>query len=272
MTVGQISVVIPSYMHARFIEKTLQSVVSQAYPKKEIIVMDGGSTDGTLEILKRYAKHLAYWKSEKDGGQTAALISGFERSTGDIQCWLNSDDLLEPGALAEVAAYFEKNPGVEAVFGNTSWIDIEDNLLRRQREIPFNRFIWTYTYNYIPGMSMFWRRRAYERVGGLDARFNLAMDADLWDRISDIGKIGHADRYWSRMRYYPDQKNTKFREKSDEEDLLIRRRRWGTEVPAGYRIKKVVAKAMRVGWRMLSGCYYIGYQKDLSAILDEKQA
>lgn len=266
----RISIVIPSYMHAKFIEQTLESVVSQKYPDKEIIVMDGGSDDGTVEILKRYDRHLTYWQSARDEGQTAALIAGFARSTGAIQCWLNSDDLFEPDVLQEVAAYFQENSRAEAVFGNTSWIDIDGRILRRQREIPFNRFIWTYTYNYIPGMSMFWRRRAYESVGGLNARFNLAMDADLWDRISDVGEIGHVDRFWSRMRYYADQKNTKFRAKSDEEDLIIRRRRWGREYPPGYRMKRLLAKSIRVGWRLVSGCYYIGYRKDLSGTLKAK--
>jgi len=266
----RISIVIPSFMHARFIERTLESVVSQSYRNKEIIVMDGGSNDGTVEILKRFSPHLTYWQSQRDGGQTAALIEGFRRSTGSIQCWLNSDDLFEPNALKEAVAYFEQHPGAEAVFGNTSWIDVNDNIVKRQREIPFNRFIWTYTYNYIPGMSMFWRRRAYEMVGGLNADFNLAMDADLWDRIADVGKIGHVNRYWSKMRYYADQKNTRLREKSDQEDLRIRRRRWGAEFPPAYRAKKLLAMAMRVSWRFVSGCYYVGYRRNLAELVSEK--
>jgi len=257
----KISVVVPSFNQAKFIEETLCSVIKQNYPNLELIVIDGGSTDGSVEIIKKYEKYITYWVSEPDGGQTKGLIKGFNCATGEIQCWLNSDDLLEKGVLARVACYFKSHPKVDAVFGNTLWIDAASQPLREQREIPFNRFIWMYTYNYIPGMSMFWRKHIYDKVGGLNPDFNLAMDADLWIRFAEVGCIAHVDEVWSRMRFYPDQKNRKLRDKSDAEDLRIRARYWGTTQPPLYTVKKVIAQCYRMLWKLTTGRYWLGYKR-----------
>ncbi len=261
MTIPKISVVIPSYNQGNYLERTLLSVIDQQYPNLELIVMDGGSTDNSVDIIKKYESEIAYWVSESDNGQTDALAKGFNKSTGDIQCWLNSDDLHEPMTLKSVAEYFSKHPNIDAVFGGTLWIDEHDKPLRVQHEIPFNRFIWLHTYNYIMGMSMFWRRGIYERSGGLNPEFILAMDGDLWARFSNVGKIGHVRKIWSRMRFYPDQKNRRLREASDREDLLIRAREWGTENPPFLSSKRKIAQLLRVSWKLLSGCYPIGYRR-----------
>ena len=195
----KISVVVPSFNQARYIDEALRSVLDQDYSNLELIVIDGGSTDGSVDIIRRHEDRIACWVSEPDSGQTHGLIKGFERSTGEIQCWLNSDDLQERTTLREVAAYFDRHPDVDSVYGDMIWIDSAGRPLRVQREMPFNRFIWMYTYNYIPGMSMFWRRCIYEKVGGLDSSFDLAMDADLWMRFTDAGRIAHVRRIWSRQ-------------------------------------------------------------------------
>lgn len=259
----KISVVVPSFNQARFLESTLCSIIDQKYPNLELIVIDGGSTDGSIEIIKKYEKHLAYWVSEPDGGQTKGLIKGFSRCTGEVQCWVNSDDLLERNSLREVAEYFQRYLHIDAVYGDALWVDIDGSPLREQREIPFNRFIWLYAYNYIPGMSMFWRRSVYEKVGGLNPEFDLAMDADLWIRFSDVGRIGHVGKVWSRMRFYPEQKNRRLRTKSDQEDLRIRARYWGTLQPPFYGVKRKMAQSIRVLWRLATGCYSIGYERNM---------
>ena len=261
MNRSKISVVVPSFNQAKFIEETLRSVIVQDYPNLELIVIDGGSTDDSVSIIKKYEKYITYWVSEPDGGQTKGLIKGFNRATGSIQCWLNSDDLLEKGTLASVADYFESHPNIDAVFGNTLWIDEASQPLREQREIPFNRFIWMYTYNYIPGMSMFWRKDIYDKVGGLNSEFNLAMDADLWIRFAEVGYIGHVQKIWSRMRFYPEQKNRSLRDQSDAEDLRIRSRYWGTTQPPLYSVKKAIAQSCRVLWKLATGCYPFGYKR-----------
>jgi len=261
MNWSKISVVVPSFNQAKFIEETLRSVIEQNYPNLELIVIDGGSTDGSVAVIKKYEKYITYWVSEPDGGQTKGLIKGFYHATGNIQCWLNSDDLLEKGALASVAHYFQSHPNIDAVFGNTLWIDEAGQPLREQREIPFNRFIWMYTYNYIPGMSMFWRKDIYDKVGGLNPEFDLSMDADLWIRFAEVGRIAHVRETWSQMRFYPEQKNRRLRDRSDAEDIRIRARYWGTTQPPLYAVKKAIAQSWRTMWKLATGCYSLGYRR-----------
>jgi glycosyltransferase involved in cell wall biosynthesis len=253
----KISVITPSFEQAQFLPATMASIHDQHYPNLEHIVIDGGSTDGSAEIIKSYEKELAYWISEPDEGQTDALIRGFERSTGDIQCWLNSDDLFEPRTLREVARYFEEHPEVEFVYGNSTWIDRAGEMIKAQREHAFNRFIWIHDHNFIPQPSTFWRRSLYERVGGLDPLFDLAMDADLWIRFADQTRPHHLRRNWSRMRFYAEQKNTRFRPATLKEVETIRSRYLQPRSKQTNQLKSIAARSMRVGWKLLTSCYSV---------------
>jgi glycosyltransferase involved in cell wall biosynthesis len=256
MKLPKVSIVTPSFNQARFIERTILSVLRQDYPVLDYIVMDGGSIDGSVDIIRRYEDKLTYWVSQQDRGQTAALIDGFKRSDGDIQCWLCSDDLLEARTLWEVAEFFSATPSARAVYGNSIWIDETDHIIRLKKEHGFNRFIWLYHQNYIPQPSMFWRRSLYEQVGGLDPKFNLAMDADLWIRFSDVTEIHHVRRVWSRMRSYPAQKNRRLRAISDQEGRMIHARYLGRQ-PTWLRAgAKVFARGLRVGLKLALGCYW----------------
>src|SRR5215211_6231675 len=161
----KISVVTPSFNQGRYIEATIKSVVEQGYPNLEYLIMDGGSTDGTVEIIEKYSDQLTYWVSEPDEGQTDALIKGFNLASGDILCWLCSDDLFEARTLQEVAEIFVKHPDWEVVYGDSFWIDADGRPIRFKREIPYYRFIWMYDHNYLPQPSTFWRRGIYEKVG-----------------------------------------------------------------------------------------------------------
>ncbi len=251
----RISLVIPSYNQGTFIEATLRSVLDQEYPDLELLVIDGGSTDDSVEIIRRCADRIAYWVSEPDDGQTYALIKGFERATGAIQGWLCTDDLLEPDSLRDVAQFFAGHPGAEVVYGDAIWIDVAGRPIRPKREIPFNRFIWTYDYNYIPQPSTFWRKTLYDRVGGLDTHFDLAMDADLWARFADATRIYHVRRYWSRVRVYPQQKTLRLAARSRAEDRLIRERWVGSQPDWAWQGMRVAAKSVRVAWKLVTGCY-----------------
>lgn len=199
-------------------------MVDQDYPNLEYIVIDGGSTDGSDAIIGRHADRLSYWVSERDKGQTDALIKGFSRATGDIQGWLCSDDLLLPDALSIVGHFFSKHPEVNAAYGDALWIDQRGKFIRPKKEMAWNTFVFVFDHDYIPQPSMFWRRRLYERVGGLDPWFNLAMDSDLWERFSRSTKVMRIPRYLSCMRYYPDQKTRSLRSKGIIEDEVIRSR------------------------------------------------
>ncbi len=252
----KISVVTPSFNQGQYIEATIKSVLEQGYPNVEYIIMDGGSTDGTVGIIEKYSEHLAYWVSEPDEGQTDALIKGFDRASGDILCWLCSDDLFEPGALREVAQIFAEHRDWQVVYGDSLWMDVEGRPIRPKKEIGFNHFIWMYDYNYLPQPSTFWRRGIYEQVGGLDAQMKLAMDADLWARFAERTTLHHVPRTWSRMRYYPEQKNLRLRAKSDEEDALIRSRYLPDETPWLRRLKWFYAKGWRVALKLARGAYW----------------
>lgn len=266
-TIPKISIVIPSFNQAAYLEETLRSVIDQNYPNTEIILMDGGSKDGSLEIIKKYSSHLAYWVSAPDGGQTQALVDGFKRTTGEIQCWLNSDDLLLPGSLHFVGRFFQNNPGIEVIYGDSIWADASGRQLRVQKEIPFHRFVWFHTYNYIPGMSTFWRKSIYERVGGLDPEFNLAMDADLWIRFSDTGtQLKHVREILSKTRFHPQQKTRMLGSAGKQEVEKIYRRYHASESPWFFKTKRMAARVVRVVWRGVTGCYQAHYRAELEKL------
>lgn len=252
----KITVVTPSFNQGRYIEATIRSVLDQGYPNLEYVIMDGGSKDETVEIIEKYSEHLAYWVSEPDEGQTDALIKGFERTSGDILCWLCSDDLFESRTLWEVAEVFTQHPDWQVVYGDSFWIDAESRPIRFKREIPYHHFIWMYDHNYFPQPSTFWRRGIYEKVGGLDPRMSLAMDGDLWARFAEHTTPRHVPRAWSRMRYYPEQKNLRLRTTSDEEDARIRGRYLPDEPAWMRRLKWFPAKGLRIGLKLARGAYW----------------
>jgi glycosyltransferase involved in cell wall biosynthesis len=250
-----ISLVTCSYQQAGFLEATLQSVLTQRYPSLEYHVVDGGSTDGSVEILQRYQGQLTSWVAEPDDGQTHALIKGFAKSNGDVMGWLCSDDLLLPGALHAVGQYFAEHPDVMAVYGDALWIDEHGSLLRAKKEIPFNRFIFLYDHNYVPQPSMFWRRSLYDAVGGLDRHLNLAMDGDLWARFSQGTRIAHMDRYLSCMRFYAAQKTRALRPRARAENTELRTRYSGALLQRLYPLLHPLAKGLRALIKIFLGGY-----------------
>ena len=151
----KISVVTPSFNHARFLERTMLSVLGQPYPDLEYLVVDGGSQDGSVEIIRKYADRLAYWVSEKDQGQTDAINKGFARASGDIFAWLNSDDTYLPGILPQVAEFFEKNPQAAAVYANANFIDEDDRVIGRFPAAQTDRRRLQQGYVHIPQQACF---------------------------------------------------------------------------------------------------------------------
>jgi glycosyltransferase involved in cell wall biosynthesis len=265
---SSISVVTCSYQHGKFIDATIRSVLEQQYPGLEYIIMDGGSSDGTLDILKRYSTQVEYWVSEPDDGQTDALIKGFKRCRGEIMGWLCSDDLLLPGALQVVADFFAEHPHVEAVYGDAIWIDGKGELIRQKREIPFSQFLMRFDHNYVPQPSMFWRRSVFERVGGLNPRFDLAMDADLWDRFAQSTRIAHIDKFLSCMRYYPEQKTRALRSVGEVETMEIASRsRLGRVMPLRSTLH-YAARVTRLLVKLVTGRYVPAVPADILTSLE----
>jgi glycosyltransferase involved in cell wall biosynthesis len=247
-----ISIVTCSFQQARYLEQAMRSVLEQDYPSIEYVVIDGGSSDGSTEIIAKYARALAHWESVPDDGQTHALIKGFKRCTGDVLGWLCSDDLLLPGALRTVGEFFRSHPRIGAVYGDALWIDADGRFLRPKKEIGFNRFVMLHDHNYVPQPSMFWRRSVYERVGGLDPRFELAMDADLWERFSSVTRIAHIPAFLSCMRFYPSQKTRARRADAQREDAIIRAR-FGRRT--ALRLRRFAARGLRIAAKLGAGGY-----------------
>jgi glycosyltransferase involved in cell wall biosynthesis len=204
-----ISLVTPSYQQADFIRRTLDSVLDQKYPALEYVVQDGGSTDGTAEILREYDDRLFRWASGPDGGQTNAINRGFAGTGGEIMAWLNSDDLLLPGALHHVADYFRRHPGVDAVYGHRVLIDESDREIGRWVLPPHDEKVLTWA-DYVPQETLFWRRRLWEKVGSrVDEAFTFAMDWDLLLRFQAAeARIVRLPRFLGAFRVHTRQKTS----------------------------------------------------------------
>ncbi|HZS07242.1 MAG TPA: glycosyltransferase family 2 protein [Blastocatellia bacterium] len=204
-----ISIITPSFNQGRFIERTIRSVLDQDYPNLEYIIQDGGSADETTEILKRHQVAFAHWESRADEGQAHAINLGFRHSTGELMAWLNSDDLLLPGALHYVAGYFNRHPEIDAVYGHRVLIDEDDAEIGRWVMPPHDDEIMSWA-AFIPQETLFWRRRLWEKAGGaLDQSFQFAMDWDLLLRFRDAGaKFARLPRFLGAFRVHPQQKSS----------------------------------------------------------------
>jgi hypothetical protein len=194
-----ISIVTPSYQQGRFLEWTLRSVLEQNYPKLEYVVMDGGSTDETGAILARYANRLTYVESAPDQGQADAILRGFEHTTGEIMAYLNSDDVLAPGALDFAARYFAAHSHVDAIYSHRVFID-ERNIVTRYWILPPHHNWMIARWDFIPQETCFWRRRIYRQVGGIDASYQFALDHDLFVRFMQNGRMERVNRFLGAFR------------------------------------------------------------------------
>ncbi|MBI5937533.1 MAG: glycosyltransferase [Betaproteobacteria bacterium] len=203
----RISIVTPSYNQAAFLEQTIKSVLDQGYPNLEYVVQDGGSKDGSREVLERYSAEFSHWESAPDGGQTNAINLGFRHTTGEIMAYLNSDDLLLTGTLHYVADYFAKHPDVDVIYGHRINIDEVGLEVGRWVMPPHDGAVLSWA-DFIPQETLFWRRRIWDRIGGsLDESFHFAMDWDLLLRFRDAGaKFVRLPRFLAAFRVHPQQK------------------------------------------------------------------
>jgi glycosyltransferase involved in cell wall biosynthesis len=220
----RISVVTPSYNQGQFIEETIRSVVEQRYPNLEYAVLDGGSTDRTIEILQKYDAQLSFWRSEKDGGQAAAINEGFRRATGDILCWINSDDLHVRTTLETVAGLL--GPCLDepvVLYGNCEMFNDQTHWKEVRPAISFSRELLE-TVDFVDQPSVFWTRRAWEAVGPLDATLCYGFDWEWFLRGSKVCRFVAADTLLSRYRLHGAQKTGTGGEKRWIELLEIVRR------------------------------------------------
>jgi glycosyltransferase involved in cell wall biosynthesis len=204
----KISIVTPSYNQGAFLEKTIKSVLDQNYPDLEYIVIDGGSTDNSIEIINKYADKLSYYISELDSGQSNAINKGFIRATGDILAWINSDDQYYPGVLQKIAMEFENNPSVDLIYGYHNDINEKEEVVRKGFHIPFSRHTFKIGFGICQPTS-FWRRRIWDKCGPLDVQLHYCMDYDFYAKALKCGFIFKSIRLLvCKFRYHKSNKGT----------------------------------------------------------------
>ncbi len=223
----KISIITPSFNQAKYLPATIESVLAQNYPHLEYLIIDGGSTDGTLDILNfgfpnleeesqskiqnpkskieiiQNLKSKIRWFSEPDEGQAQAINKGFKKSTGEIVAWLNSDDLYLPNALNHVGEFFSRHPQVEVIYGDYHLIDHNGRLLLRKQEIPFDYNILLYGLDYISQPTTFFRRTVFERVGYLDETLHYGLDWEYWLRLANHGEKTKRSEISERFVHLP---------------------------------------------------------------------
>lgn len=225
----KISLVTPCYNSAAYIEATIRSVLEQEIPQLEYFVIDGGSNDGTVEIIQRYADRLTGWVSEKDSGQVEALNKGFARATGDIVGFINADDVLLPGALRAVLQAFTERPEAELVYGEVEWIDGEGRptgshagqISNLDEALDIYSVWWSQRQWVQP--EVFYRRSLKERVGAFDQRYNLAFDFDFWVRCFRAkAVVERLAEPLVQFRVHPNQKSSAATKAADEIRAIVR--------------------------------------------------
>lgn len=204
-----VSIITPSYNQARFLEACIQSVLAQDYPNIEYSIVDGGSTDGSVEIIKKYADRLAWWVSEKDKGHADALNKGFARARGEILAWLNSDDTYYPGAVSDAVATLQANPDVGMVYGDADITDADGRIIGRfaSRQTDYQKLLRGSVH--IPQATTFFRADLYRQVGPLSLEFFFAFDYDLWVKLAKISRLLYVPRRWATFRLHEAGKSVK---------------------------------------------------------------
>jgi glycosyltransferase involved in cell wall biosynthesis len=273
----RLSIVTPSYNQSQFLEETIRSVLDQDYPWCEYLVLDGGSTDGSAGIIQMYANKLAYWASEPDGGQYAAINAGFARATGDIFAWINADDKYTSSAFQVVGEIFATHPEIEWLTSLYPLVwDEAGRAVACYRREGYSRdgFMagenlpgqgW-YAYHWIQQESTFWRRSLWERAGGLDLAYPLAADFELWARFFQHAKLCGVETVLGGYRLHDAQKTAQFMEEYGQEAKRALVTHGGR--PSGWlasliRTRLITGLPWRIrrilpGWRHHRTCYYGG--------------
>lgn len=239
-----VSIITPSFNQVRYIEATIRSVLTQDYPRIEYIIVDGGSTDGTVEMIRKYENKFAGWVSEKDKGQTDAINKGFARATGDILAWINSDDTYEPGAVSAAVNYLLEHPEVGMVYGDCNFINETGKVIGRFNAAQTDHHLIRQGYVHIPQQTMFFRANLWRQVGPLDPSFYFAMDYDLWTRISARSEIKYVPQTWANFRLHTSGKTILADDRCWPEMIRVHYRDGGSFfslIVAKYYIRKLIA-------------------------------
>jgi glycosyltransferase involved in cell wall biosynthesis len=239
-----VSIVTPSFNQASYLRAAMQSVLDQDYPNIEYLVIDGSSTDSSVDLIKKYSAKLAFWVSEPDRGQTDAINKGFARVTGKYLAWLNADDRLNHYAVAESVDFMESHPDVGLVYGDADYIDSRGRVIGRFPAAQTNYAALRRGYVHIPQQAAFWRRDLWLQVGPLDPTFTFAMDYDLWVRLAKLSKLQYLPRPWAQFRLHEDSKTLQNDQRAWDEMLKVHYREGGhffSIIVAKYWLRRVLA-------------------------------
>ncbi|MDE7310465.1 MAG: glycosyltransferase [Eubacterium sp.] len=241
----KITIVTPSFNQGKYIRRTIESVLSQNIKGLEYFVMDGGSTDETVSILKEYGSRIT-WKSEKDKGQADAVNKGIKAARGEIIGWLNSDDIYYPGALQKVLAVFEKYQEQNVVYGNAYHIDEQDNIIEEYQTQDFN-YEQLKKVCYICQPALFFRKALTEKYGYLDESLQYCMDYDYWLRLGKGETFYHLHEILAGSRLYEDNKTLGARRSVHEEMLSMQEKNLGKADAAWiYNLAHVIVDEMQI--------------------------
>jgi glycosyltransferase involved in cell wall biosynthesis len=244
----KISVVTPSFNQAEFLERTILSVLDQNYPNLEYIIIDGGSTDGSVDIIKKYSDHLAYWVSEPDKGQTHAINKGLEKATGDWVAWQNSDDIFYPDAFASFVAGVKCHPNADLMIGNINLLDRNDKVLRDIRYVTPSYRGMLAEGMILVNQAAFWRRSVHANIGWLNEELHFAFDYEWFLRLMKRYKGVHVDKIWGGYRLHDATKTfNQSRCFQDEGRVILR------DHPNVTGWMRLAFKLRRAGLMMLKG-------------------
>jgi len=244
-----VSIVTPSFNQARYLEETIRSVLGQTYERIEYILIDGGSTDGSLEIIQKYTDKVSYWVSEKDKGQTDAINKGFKAAHGSILAWLNSDDVYQPRAVSEAVAYLMDQPQVGMVYGDLDFVDENGQVIGRFPAAQTDLRRLRRGYVHIPQPAAFFRAELWQHVAPLDDSFYFAMDYDLWVRLARLTELKYLPgNPWASFRLHSGAKTISADERCWPEMLRVHYRDGGSffsPIVLKYLLRKLAAPLIR---------------------------
>jgi glycosyltransferase involved in cell wall biosynthesis len=254
----RVSIIIPSYNQGKFIERTILSVLNQSYANIELIIIDGGSADETIDIIKKYENKISYWVSEKDKGQSHALNKGVQKATGAYIGWINSDDIYFKETIKNCVDVLVNNPGFDVVFGNYVFIDESDKIIRTRKEIPFvfERYLWTNKCPHANVAGLF-TKRCFTDFGKIREDLNYALDYEFYVRLGyNRIKFKHIRKYLGAYRYHSQSKTI-----SNTRPMIIETKMLMDQfcknynmfsrlvLPPYYRMTRYIGK-------LITGCYF----------------
>lgn len=248
-----ISVVIPSFNQAQYLEASIRSVLDQDYPDFEVILMDGGSSDGSKPIIERYTDKFTYWQSQPDGGQTAAIVDGFSHAKGKLLTWLNSDDILLPNALRRHAEAFQRHPVADVFYGDHIEIDTAGQTVEEYKHPPYFNWLAWLTSPYIAQPGTLFTKRIWDKVGGADVGMQCAFDYELWYRfMAANAKFIHVNSFVAGFRRHAESKGHTWLQQYRREHELLEER-YG--MCRGGPLARKLGRALLMIMQSLSGAY-----------------